>query len=245
MADVPRAAQQRSVRLELEVACRACRQPVQLDGPRLRANCLECGGEVELASPLWVELLGEIDERSFVPDQGGAAQSCERPTGWGKLVARWRVEPPSCPTCRTPLSLVDPGTEQRLTCSRCSEKTRTSPAPAWLRQALPTAMQVYAAALDGESSIRQATAAWWLCFQGTPPALGEQRRQAIEAAIGGPLSVGPESQGVPKPSKRRRNIEWAAIMLSAILIAVGVHQCGARWWGGSEPEEGTEVEPSQ
>ena len=67
-----------------------------------------------------------------------------------RLLVRWGPARPICPGCAMPLpaEAVPPGGDGRLAC-RCGQSIATFPVPEWLRQVVPTALQLFGAARDG------------------------------------------------------------------------------------------------
>lgn len=245
MPDAPRAVQERPVQLELELTCSACKRVVPFATPALRSTCPGCREPIELSVLVWTLLFREIDEKSFKLPSGDAGRySAEQPTPAGRLVAKWRGLGPRCTKCESELVLVEPGTDDTLECGACTTPLQTFPAPAWLRTELPTAMQLYGAAREVDTTEPRQGPRFWLTFKGTPPHVSEQRRHAIEAAIG----PGPESSAVistATPKRARRGWEWYAIIVCVVLIGVAVHRCGSKIGGEPRPKDGSEVEPSQ
>ncbi len=155
------------------------------------------------------------------------------------MTARWQASIPKCDGCSAPLQLVEPGSEGRAICAACGSWLETFPAPLWVRTELPTAMQIYGAARDHEHGSGRSVNQFWLCFQGTPPALVQQREQAIESAIAPPPP--PSSTVTVISSKKRRRWEYIGIFVGLLLMGAAVHRCGSRI--SEAPDE--DVEPSQ
>jgi len=246
MPETPRAALQRPVHLDAAIECAACHRLVPLAAPILRSTCGGCGAALELPSVAWLQLIQEIDEKDFsLPEGDRGTYNAERPTPKGRLATRWSPTLPRCTQCENEMALIEPGFDAPIECGACGTKIACAPAPAWLRSELPTAMQMYGIPRGGEDSAVHTAKGFWLTFQGTPPALGQQHQRAIEAAIGPPPVSSPviPASGPAKP-KRRWGWEWYAIAICAVLIVVAVHQCGARLGTTAKPAEGTEVEPS-
>jgi hypothetical protein len=242
-AMTPRAVEQRPVFLRVDIGCRGCARSVQLSGPLLRTPCASCGLDAEIGAAVWLALFREIDERSF-PSETPRDQTFEssQPTAAGTLGARWRAAALTCAKCQREMTPVEPGTNEAIECSACGTRRDTFPAPAWLRTELPTAMQLYGAARDGAERAGTETG-FWITFQGTPPSLSDQHRQAIQSAIGpAPISYA-APLSVPNAAPRRR-WEWLAIALFAVLIGAAVYRCGGRMGTPSHPDDGSEVEPS-
>jgi hypothetical protein len=219
----PRAAEQRAVRLEIETRCTQCGATPPVDGLLLRVMC-RCGAPIELARPNWKELLTEIDRMSF--DQKvseGQPQVAEVANSTGRLFARWRPSLPSCDGCGTPRELVEPGSTGSLTCARCTKAVESFAAPLWIRSELLTAMQLYGAARDDEHGSGRLEHHFWLTFQGTPPELLDQHKQAIDSAIGPP----PPSGTVTVISRKSGwRWEYLVILLALGSIGAAVHRCG-------------------
>ncbi|MFO0567616.1 MAG: hypothetical protein U0263_18300 [Polyangiaceae bacterium] len=241
MLEAPRAAVERSVRLEIETTCGACGGPVGVAGVHLHSNCASCGEPLELTVQTWTLLCKELDEKSFEASLSDATErQAEQATEEGKLVARYRLGAPACGSCGTDLPHVEPGSDQSVVCTQCATETATFPAPGWLRTELPTAMQLYAASRDAQPSAR----AFWLTFQGTPPALNERREHVLKNALGS----GPDRPAVTAPAidaPKRRRWEWYVIIAMIVVIVAGVRECGRRAARSSDAERENAVEPGQ
>lgn len=244
MPETPRAVAQRPVQLDVEVECAACHRPVPVAAPILRSMCGACSAPVELPVTTWLRLFQEIDERDFMlPDGERGTFTAEQSTPSGKITARWSPSLPRCIQCKNEIALIEPGVDSPIECGACTAKMSCSPAPVWLRSELPTAMQLYGIARAGEDSSVHAARGFWLTFQGTPPALSQQHRQVIEAAIGPPPVSTPIVSTQPA-AKRRWGWEWYAVAICAVLIVLAVRHCGARLGTTDRPADGAEVEPS-
>jgi hypothetical protein len=216
-----RAAKQRPVRVEPEASCGTCRQSVILHGALLRVRCDECGEPVELSSLIWTQLFRDIDEQNWNSPESSAERQSEQTLGQSKLRARWKPGLPTCAKCSAQLLLVDPGTDDKLECMACRGRLETFPAPAWLRTELPTAMQLYGAAREhGDKTARRE---FWITFQGTPPALNDQRQSVIQAAIG----TGPLSQRAAQNKKKYR-WELFVVLGCVLLIGVALNRCSRK-----------------
>jgi len=220
-----RAAKQRPVRLEPEASCGTCRQAVPLDGAFLRVRCDECGEPVELSSLLWTQLFRTIDEDNWDKPDAKNERKTEQTLGTSRLKATWQPCPPACPKCSAEILLVDPGTDDQLECLACGGRLDTFPAPAWLRSELRTAMQIYGAAREA-NSVHRSRHAFWITFQGTPPAVIDHKFSAIEAAIStGPMSGRPAAAA---PSKKKTRWELVVVLACVLLIAVAINRCNRK-----------------
>ena len=243
MPATPRAVLERPVHLDIEIECAACRRLVPLAAPILRSSCGGCGAAIELPTAAWLQLLQQVDEKDFaLSEDASGTFSVERATPGGRLTVRWTPSLPQCPQCKNEIQLIEPGVDSPIECGACSAKIACLPAPVWMRTELPTAMQLYGIPRAAEDSAVHAARGFWLTFKGTPPALSQQHRQAIEAAIG-PPPVSAPVVSTPQP-KRRWGWEWYAIAVCVGLVLFAVQQCGSRLGTTERPDEGTEVEPS-
>jgi hypothetical protein len=235
----PRSAEQRFVLLEVEAPCARCGARAKVHGLVLRTIC-NCTGAVELASPVWQELLTRIDRRSFerAPDDL-APELCEVNNPAGKLSARWRASSPSCDECGTDVPRVEPGTETSVTCTGCGRSVSTFPAPLWLRAELTTAMQIYGGARDDEHDSGRAVHHFWLSFQGTPPAVLEAQKQNLDRALN-PHSVTPSTNVRVIVKRRGWRWEYLGIVLGLVFMGAAIHRCAAQL--DDVPSE--DVEPS-
>jgi hypothetical protein len=114
--------------------CEHCASPVPVNGPTRRAHCGRCLRETRLSG------LGEALE---------IARTGYRALGSAYEVSRHEQSGPSCDGCGCEIPLGENkalvGAVSTLSCPQCGEASPTFPAPAWLKGAFPTALQVFGA----------------------------------------------------------------------------------------------------
>lgn len=215
----------RCIGVDALVQCPRCQGSIPLAGPVLHARCHRCGAEVAVAQQLWMQTLGEVDERSF--DAGTtrtSAGACRREQDGVHLSLEWARQEPACRRCGASVPQVEPGSGGETVCAACQAGMPTFPAPPWLRSELPTALQVYgveyvldAAALDTDAR------RWWVAFLGTPPRKAAAQQMFIEQEIvvmsrQNPVKSGSRAYMLPLL------LAFALIALATYYVAAGVRQ---------------------
>ncbi len=135
---------------EVKTGCPHCGNPIVLGGPVLHTSCDSCQRRVDLPPELWRSILENLDE-DYHLFQWGSSRSSQLFACGFSVAIEYGKQVPSCPDCHKTIPYVEVGTDARLPCERCSRPLDVFPAPAWLRQVVPTAVQLYAAdrELDG------------------------------------------------------------------------------------------------
>jgi hypothetical protein len=146
----------------VSVPCEHCAAPVAVNGPARRAHCQRCLRATELTR------LGEFLEAAI-----GNAFIVGRPS---YTVRTFSDQPgPTCRSCGASVPLGNyrdhAGGVGTLPCATCGHGVPTFPAPAWLKEQLPTAVQIFGA--DPEIAAEAA---------GLPVALGERQVQPVAMA---------------------------------------------------------------
>jgi hypothetical protein len=133
----------RHVRVQVLTQCIRCKAGLPLNGPIKNVECTNCLSSLELSSDFW-DLLRDADKQ-YRKGQGGYQRNFTTDF-------RWRVQKPQCGKCEAelPVSEIPVGTEGAIHCVACGAPSSTFPAPAWLRQVVPNALQVFGAERDRE-----------------------------------------------------------------------------------------------
>ena len=134
---------------KLLLSCGECGSRFPLEGPTLSASCPACHSVIALLPRHWkaaVELYR--DAAQFALTEGKTRGSSLR-DGELELLVRWGPSRPSCGCgLALPVDAVPPGGDGKLSCS-CGLVVETFPPPAWLREVVPTALQMFGARREG------------------------------------------------------------------------------------------------
>ena len=126
--------------------CPECGGSVAIEGPLLRVVCNACRSTLELSPENW---MGVLEFRKYEAEFSlteGKTRGSALTNGELRLLVRWGPARPACPGCATPMPVVSvpPGGDGRLSC-KCGQSIATFPAPDWLRQVVPSAVQLFGA----------------------------------------------------------------------------------------------------
>lgn len=137
-APPPAAGAPRYAAVEVITTCPKCKSGVPLNGPMTHLQCPACLSEFSVSPDFW-DLLEE-PYKSF--HSGGGALVINFKTDF-----RWQAATPKCAHCHAELPVQDSpvGSVTPIRCSACGQPTSTFPAPAWLRDVVPKAAQLYRA----------------------------------------------------------------------------------------------------
>lgn len=140
----PKSSPARYVALEIRTTCPRCGGGLPLNGPVSKVRCSNCQSELSPSPDFWKSILSTPDDDY---DEGGASVTINFKTS-----IDWRAETPKCPQCKADFSPEQIGVDddREITCAGCGRAIETFPAPAWLREALPSARQVYNGERDGK-----------------------------------------------------------------------------------------------
>ncbi len=136
---------------KLLLSCAECGGRIVLEGPTLAATCPSCKSTVEVQAKHWkpvLELYRDAAEFELVP---GKTRGSAFSSGEFQLLIRWGPARPSCSGCGAdlPVEAVPPGGDGKLMCP-CGEVMHTFPPPKWLREQVPSAVQLFGATRDGQ-----------------------------------------------------------------------------------------------
>ena len=126
--------------------CPECGSSVALEGPVLRVVCIACQSTLELVPENWK---GALEFRKYEAEFSlteGKTRGSSLTNGELRLLVRWGPARPVCPDCATlmPIESVPPGGDGSLSC-KCGRSITTFPPPEWLRQVVPSAVQLFGA----------------------------------------------------------------------------------------------------
>ena len=205
----------RLIGVDALVQCPGCAATIPLAGPVLHARCHRCGKELAISQGLWVQTLGEVDERSFEAGTTFTASGvCRREHAGIHLTVEWTRQEPACRNCTTVLRLVEPGSSGETRCSSCDMPMPTFPAPPWARAEIPTALQVYGVEYVFDAAALDAPARrWWIEFQGTPPRRAAAQQMFIEH------EVVVMSQRLPQKPESRAYLIPLVLVVAMLLFA--------------------------
>lgn len=128
------------------VPCTECGEAIALDGPSRTVQCDACRSQFELPASMWK---GALAFRQYVDEFGlteGRTRGSSLQDGELRMFVRWGPARPACRGCERPLELahVHPGHDVDVPCA-CGHATSTFPAPSWLTEVEPAALQLFGA----------------------------------------------------------------------------------------------------
>lgn len=132
--------------------CPECGGSVALEGPHLSVVCTACHSTLELTPQNWQ---GALEFRKYAAEFSlteGKTRGSSLTNGELRLLVRWGPGRPTCSGCAAPMPAhaVPPGGDGRLSCA-CGESIATFPVPDWLREVVPSAVQLFGATREGVS----------------------------------------------------------------------------------------------
>jgi DNA-directed RNA polymerase subunit RPC12/RpoP len=143
---------------KIRTACTECGEPLILDGPIRRIQCLACQSPVEIDGSSWKRILewrkeDKVRKRVSPVVLGFASEFA--------FHMRMGPQTPQCAACSKALDLasVDASTDGEIACA-CGHATPVFPAPEWLRSECAQAVQIIGGAReDGAAKTPVAPAA--------------------------------------------------------------------------------------
>lgn len=140
----------------LRTACSECGEPLILDGPLLKARCLACQSLLDIAPANWKRVL------EYRLDNHARQKMVSTVLGFAReWTFNLRIGPqsPKCAGCEKPLDVASmpAGMDGDLPCP-CGHLTPTFPAPHWLREADPHAIQLFNAQREDTAAKSPVTA---------------------------------------------------------------------------------------
>jgi hypothetical protein len=129
--------------------CPECGGSVTIEGPLLIVVCKACKSRLELSPENWK---GALEFRKYEAEFSlteGKTRGSALTNGDLRLLVRWGPSRPMCPGCGAPMpaEAVPPGGDGRLSCG-CGQSIATFPTPDWLRNVVPSAVQLFGAARE-------------------------------------------------------------------------------------------------
>jgi hypothetical protein len=133
----------RHASIKARVDCSECGQPVPLDGPVRQAHCNMCQSEVAVRPGLWQGVLLQAEQRHETL-LGGAVHGDKARHQGQEMTYELRVAVPACEECGAPFpaEVVSRVETLQFCCTTCGDPASTHPTPDWLRQRVPSAVQV-------------------------------------------------------------------------------------------------------
>jgi hypothetical protein len=134
--------------------CPECGGSVALEGPHLRVVCTACKSTLELVPENWKGALAFRQYEAEFSLTEGKTRGSSLTNGELKLLVRWGPGRPICSGCGAPMrtEAVPPGSDGTLSCT-CGQSMTVLPVPDWLRQVVPTAVQLFGAAREDTPNI--------------------------------------------------------------------------------------------
>ena len=135
---------------KLLLGCAECGVKFPLEGPMLEATCTACHSAIEVPAMRWKLVFGLYRDAASLGVTEGKTRGSALSSGEQELLIRWGPARPSCAACALPLPVeaVPVGGDGKLSCA-CGEVLETFPTPPWLREVVPTALQLFGAKRDG------------------------------------------------------------------------------------------------
>lgn len=133
------------------IPCVECGNSMAPGGPLLGVYCKACASTLELTPEIWK---GALQFRQYEAEFSlteGRTRGSSLTNGELRLLVRWGPSRPMCPGCGAPMAAesVPPGGDGRLSCP-CGGSIPTFPVPAWLRQVVPAAVQLFGATRESD-----------------------------------------------------------------------------------------------
>ena len=160
----------------LLLGCAECGERLPLGAPTLSASCTACHSAIELLPRHWQGVFELYrDAERFQLTEGKTRGSALR-DGEMQLLIRWGPARVVCTACGGALSVeaVPPGGDGQVSCA-CGVAVETFPPPAWLRELVPTALQMFGATRVGVTGVA---------------GVAELSAPAVPAASGKPIAFG-------------------------------------------------------
>ncbi len=125
---------------ELSTTCGSCGQPTPVNGPLRRITCGSCHKPIVISSDIIGGFFNEFEnERESLGAGEGRAGTLM--SGAGTYKYKYRALMPKCAGCGTPLPEFDAHTDRTNSCETCGAKMEVYPAPPWLIEIVPSAVQ--------------------------------------------------------------------------------------------------------
>jgi len=137
------------IAFRVTASCPGCSAALLVDGPVRQSRCDGCGAERAWSTDLWRRVFDAGRRQQGTLDPGKTVVETID-AGNLELSLEIAVRQPFCHRCGVPLPVREMtiGSRQDIQCFKCGRPHATAPAPRWLRDAVPSAGQLYAAELD-------------------------------------------------------------------------------------------------
>jgi hypothetical protein len=129
---------------EIRTSCNNCGQPVPINGPFRSITCMSCFETIRISADTLAGFFNDFEEE-FSSFEEGEGSGGTLMGGGGTFEYRyWRLEP-RCSSCETPLPKPDLNADETISCTKCGTAHEVYPAPEWLKELVPSAVQCYSA----------------------------------------------------------------------------------------------------
>jgi hypothetical protein len=126
---------------EVQATCSNCGQPLPINGLMRTCACTECFGVTRLPPDDLAGFLNDFEKEDdgLEEKQGRGGQMMS--AGQSYRYGYFRLAP-RCDQCKSPLPESPLEADGRVTCPGCGAQYHVHPAPAWVRELVPSAAQV-------------------------------------------------------------------------------------------------------
>ena len=143
---------------ELMTACGDCGQPMPVNAPTGTVLCTACSKTQAISHEILAGFFEDFEEEYEGLERGQGSGGTLMGGGGTFEYGMWRL-PPRCGGCKRDLPVVPTGTEGPLHCPHCGRGYHTYPAPAWMREAHPSATQCFSSEPPGDGRTVEAVRA--------------------------------------------------------------------------------------
>ncbi len=137
--------------------CGSCGLPVPVNGPMRRITCTSCFNDVNIESETLTGFFENLQEEYENLNEGEGMESTLM-GGDGTFKYTYYRLAPHCSSCKGELQEIPADTDGTVSCVKCGAGNETFPAPAWLKEAMPSVLQIICAERE-EGTSRKAVAA--------------------------------------------------------------------------------------
>ena len=127
---------------EIRTSCNNCGQPVPINGPLLSITCSSCFETLSISADTLAGFCNDFEEEFLGFEKGEGSGGTQMGGGGTFEFSYWRLEP-RCSSCKTPLPKPDTDVDETIACTECGASHEVYPAPDWLRDLVPSAVQCY------------------------------------------------------------------------------------------------------
>jgi hypothetical protein len=126
---------------EILATCAHCGQPLPVNGPLRTVVCGACLQKNNIKDEHLVDFLNDLEEEYAGLEERQGKGGNRWGGGQSFKYGYYRLAP-RCKKCQKPLPAVATGTEGTVACEGCGGRFYTFPAPAWLKEKVPSAVQI-------------------------------------------------------------------------------------------------------